>query len=121
MARKMHSLAESMDLVTVRHHEASTIFSFDISTDQPLELLQPRIQALMEAVQNEVNRQDGIVGHIKAYVSDTGASAAFSGTGDEIHITYTSHRTTQIHFTAIVFGCTEEPIAALMEHVISGL
>lgn len=121
MARRSNPTSDSLAVVTVRHHEGSTIFSCERTSAEPLEILQPKISSMIQMVQSEVERQDGIVGHIKAYVSDSGASTAFSGTGEAVHVLQIQQRVTQIHFTAIILGCDEKPILSLIEQTLDAI
>lgn len=119
MARGMIPISDGFSLVTVKHHEGSTVFSFEGESDKPFEQLQNIITGLIDQLQQEIDRQDGIVGHIKAFAQDDGASCAFSATGGDIHTKHGKLRCTKISFAAIVFIAEEDPIVELMEEVLS--
>ena len=121
MARNFEAAAFDVALTKVTHHEGSTIFSYDCETDLPMEQLRETMTRLMEALRDEVDRQEGIIGHIKAFIEDSGASASLSCTGDQIYVTEGRKRTTVLHFAAILFGCQEQPIVELMDDVFSEL
>jgi hypothetical protein len=118
MARLRNSLSDSLELVTVQHHEGSTILSCTSTSGESLEVIRPKITSLIQMIQLEVESQDGLVGHIKAYVTDSGAADAFSGTGDTVYTSHIREHITQIHFTAIIFGCDEKPILAQIENTL---
>ena len=121
MARGMIPISDEFSLVSVKHHEGSTVFSFESESDKPFEQLQDMITGLIHRLQQEIERQDGIVGHIKAFAQDEGASCAFSATGGDIHTKPGKLRCTKINFAAIVFVDEEDPIAELMEEALSQL
>lgn len=121
MARNMISMSDEFSLVTVKHHEGSTVFSFEGESSRPWEELEPKIKDLIERIQQEIERINGIVGHIKAFAQDEGASAAFSATGGEIHTKFGKPRVTKINFAAIVFVEEEDTILEMMEEVLSTL
>lgn len=121
MTRSGFSSSDELQLLTIRKHEGGTIFSYEGSSERPLELLRAPLTSLIAHIQEEVEQQGGIIGHIKAYLSDSGASAVFSSVGEEIHITSPCQRETSIHFTAIVFACSEAPLAELIEEQLSAL
>lgn len=121
MARKFEPAAFDVALTKVTYHEGSTIFSYDCETELSLDQLRQPLTHLMEALRDEVDRQEGIVGHIKAFVEDSGASVSFSCTGDQIYLTPGRQRTTVLHFAAILFGCEEQPIIELMDEAFSEL
>lgn len=121
MARNMRSMSDDFSLVNVKHHEGSTVFSFEGESDKPYELLAETITDLIGRIQAEIDRQDGIVGHIKAFAEDEGASCAFSATGGDIHTKFGKARLTKVHFAAIVFVEEEDAILEMMEEVLSQL
>lgn len=121
MGRRNFPQFEELQLVTVKHHEGSTIFSYEGESEKSLEQLRDTVTELIDGVQQEVERQDGIVGHVKAFLEDEGASASFSATGGEIHIRHARTRNTRIHFAAIVFVTEEEPILNCIEDILARL
>lgn len=121
MSRRMPSMSEEFSLVTVKHHEGSTVFSFEGESTLPWEQLQILITDLIDRVQKEVDRQEGIVGHVKAFAEDDGGSAAFTATGYDIHTKLGKPRVTKINFAAIVFISEEDPIVEMMEDTLSQL
>ena len=121
MARRMTPMSDEFSLVSVKHHEGSTVFSFEGESDKPYELLQETITDLIDRLQQEIDRQDGIVGHIKAFAEDEGGSCAFSATGGDIHTKLGKQRLTKVHFAAIVFVDEEDTILEMMEEVLSQL
>ena len=84
-----------------------------------LEQLREPLNELMCALRDEVNRQEGIIGHIKAFVEDSGASISMSCTDDEIYVTKGKERKTVFHFAAILFAVEEDPIVELMDDAFS--
>ena len=121
MARRMTPMPEEFSLVNVKHHEGSTVFSFEGESNLPWEVLQETIKDLIDRIQQEIDRQDGIVGHIKAFAEDEGGSAAFTATGYEIHTKLAKPRCTKINFAAIVFVSEEDAILKMMEDTLSQL
>lgn len=119
MARNFDMSAFDVALTKVSYHEGSTIFSYDCETELSLEQLREPLTTLMEALRDEVDRQDGIIGHIKAFVEDSGASVSMSCTGDEIYTTNGKKRTSVLHFAAILFAVEEAPIIELMDEAFS--
>ena len=119
MARNMISMSDDFSLVNVKHHEGSTVFSFEGESSLPWEQLQDTIKDLIDRIQQEVDRQDGVVGHVKAFIEDDGAGRAFTATGYEIHTKPAKERTSKINFAAIVFISEENPIVEMMEDVLS--
>ena len=65
MARNNELPSFDVALTQVTHHEGSTIFSYDCETDLTLEQLREPLNELMCALRDEVNRQEGIIGHIR--------------------------------------------------------
>ena len=121
MARSTTPMFDDFSLVTVKHHEGSTIFSFEGESSRPWEELAPIIKDLIDRVQKEVDRQDGIVGHVKAFVEDEGAGCAFTATGYEIHTKPAKERISKVSFAAIIFIREEAPIVEMMEAALSSL
>lgn len=121
MPRSTQPILEELSLVSVKHHEGSTVFSYEGESARPWEQLEAPIRALIDQLQQEMERQSGIVGHIKAFVEDTGGSAGFSATGGEIHTRPGASRTSKIIFAAIVFVRDEGPIVDMMEQALSQL
>ena len=119
MARNFDIPAFDVALTKVTYHEGSTIFSYDCETELTLEQLRQPMTELIEAIRDEVDRQEGIIGHIKAYVEDSGASISMSCTGDEVYTTTGKQRTTVLHFAAILFAVEEDPIVELMDRAFS--
>lgn len=108
-------------MVSVKHHEGSTVFSYEGESALPLESLKEPVSRLILSIQEEVDRQGGIVGHIKAFAEDEGASLVFSSTGDEVNVIPGKLRTTKLHIAAIVFVSDDAPIVELMEEILSVL
>lgn len=121
MARTFEPAAFDVALTKVTYHEGSTIFSYDCETDQTLEQLREPLTRLMEALRDEVDRQEGIIGHIKAFVEDSGASVSLSCTSDEVYETVGKQRSTVLHFAAIVFAVDEQPIVEMLDAAFSEL
>ena len=121
MARNMNPLMDQFQMVDVKHHEGSTIFTYEGESELPYEMLQETLTNLIDRVQKEIDRQDGFVGHIKAFAEDEGASAVFSATGYEIHVKQGKKRVTKIGVAAIVFITEEEPILEIIEEAIASL
>lgn len=121
MPRNTQPLLEELSMVTVKHHEGSTVFSYEGESSRPWEQLESPIRTLIDQIQQEVERQEGIVGHIKAFVEDAGGSAGFSATGGEIHTRPGASRTSRIIFAAIVFVSDEGSIVDMMEQALSQL
>ena len=119
MARNFDLPTFDLALTKVTYHEGSTIFSYDCETELTLEQLRQPITELMEALRDEVDRQEGIIGHIKAFVEDSGASVSMSCTGDAIYTTEGKKRNTVLHFAAILFAVEEDPIVELMDDTFS--
>lgn len=121
MPRNTQPILDELSLVTVKHHEGSTVFSYEGESSRPWEQLEAPIRALIDQIQQEVERQKGIVGHIKTFVEDAGGSAGFSATGGEIHTRPGASRSSRIIFAAIVFVSNEGPILDMMEQVLPQL
>lgn len=121
MARGRNPLFEEFQLVTVKHHEGSTIFTYEGDSNRSLEDLQKPISGLIDLVQQEVEKQGGVVGHVKAFLEDEGASASLSATGGKVHIRQAKARNTRIHFAAIVFPMDEDIIREKLEQALSEL
>ena len=121
MARRIAPLSEDFSLVNVRHHEGSTVFSYEGESALPWEQLQDTVRDLIDRVQQEVDRQDGIVGHVKAFIEDDGAGCAFTATGYEIHTKPAKTRVSKVSFAAIVFISEEDPVLEIMEEFLASL
>lgn len=121
MARTFEPAAFDVALTKITYHEGSTIFSYDCETEIPMAELQEKLSKLLAEVRDEVDRQDGIIGHIKAFVEDSGASVSMSCTGDDIYATQGRARKIVMHFAAILFSVEEDPIVELLDEVFSEL
>ncbi len=105
----------------ITHHQGAIVCSYETMLTLPLDQAQNALTGLMEQLQQFVDAQGGIIGHIKAHIQEQGRAVSLSTTGDGVHATDSSATETQVRFVAIVFAVEERRLQTLVEELFAEL
>ncbi|HIX59041.1 MAG TPA: hypothetical protein IAA45_04910 [Candidatus Blautia gallistercoris] len=100
--------------VTVSRHQEAVIFSCEEEYPEELVQRKEKTAALIGELQKVIEAQGGLVGHIKAYLEESGCSVSLSGTGGPVTEQETFCRKVKLYFTAIAFAVEEEEICEFL-------
>lgn len=94
--------------ILVSHHEEATVFTvtreFPLSYNEALKIIPSKLDELS----TWVDRNGGLVGHIKGSLTDTSHYAMLSTTGAPCSVIETTAPTVKLGLTCIVFMVDEE-------------
>lgn len=105
----------------ITHHEGAIVCSYETVLDLPLDAVEPQMIRLMEAVQNHIEQQNGLVGHIKAHSEESGRTLTFSAAGSKVTILSGPGVQTSVSFTAIAFSVDDKKLQLLVEDLFHGI
>jgi len=103
--------------VSIVFHEDALAGSFSIETTQSKEIVDQLIKESMMLIYNIVEKHEGVVGHIKAAISEGEVSAMYSLTSDDVFRVgdYDKlNNVENISFAAIVYGLDEIVLRSLL-------
>ncbi|UWG96712.1 hypothetical protein LPY66_17800 [Dehalobacter sp. DCM] len=98
------SIAEAdKDGVIVTHHEGAVIFAAERVIAREYTWVKDTLEKELKALADAVEDQGGLVGHIKAFLTDQSNSAMLSATDGNVQIKETRHPKVMVNIAAIVF------------------
>ena len=103
--------------VSIVHHEDALAGSFDVETKLSKGEVDSIIRESMSLINDIVNKHDGVVGHIKAAISEKEKSVMYSLTCDEVFRTGDfdgMDNVEKVAFAAIVYGLDEIVLRSLL-------
>ena len=109
------------DGILLTHHNGAIILSLSRELPLNFDKSEKILQNKMEELSAWVNKQGGLVGHIKAYVTQKSKSAMISTTGNGCNIIPAESDSTLLDLTVIVFMVDEHQmchrINEMLEHM----
>ncbi|KNZ40223.1 hypothetical protein [Acetobacterium bakii] len=89
--------------LSITHHENAVIVSAEREISGDYTRIKEALSIGLKSLAGWVENQNGLVGHIKAHLSEKGGSAMLSTTGDEVQIRETANPGVLINLAVIVF------------------
>ncbi|WP_368292988.1 hypothetical protein [Dehalobacter sp. TBBPA1] len=89
--------------ITVTHHEGAVIFSAERVIAKEYSWVRDRLNKELQSLAGWVEDQGGLVGHIKAFLIETGYSCMLSTTGGDVQIKETLKPKVTVNIALIVF------------------
>ena len=102
-------------LAQITHHGDAIICSFETILDCGLEEAKEKVLTAIKMVEQLVNEENGLIGHIKAHIKESGRSISISTTGGPATIMNGISTETEVSFTAIVFFVNEIILREIIE------
>lgn len=107
--------------ISITHHENAVIVSAEREISGDYILIKETLELGLKALADWVESQDGLIGHIKAHLTEKGKNAMFSTTGDVVHIKETHHPSVTLNLAVIVFVNDEAALADQVSAMIKNL
>ncbi|MEA4807613.1 hypothetical protein LNN31_06100 [Acetobacterium wieringae] len=101
----------SHDDLSITHHENAVIVSAEREISGDYQLIKDALVLCLKELADWVESQDGLVGHIKAHLTEKGKSAMLSTTGDTVQIKEAHHPAVILNLAVIVFVADETALA----------
>ena len=99
---------EGYKLVETHKHEGATVCSFERETKMSGEEAKTAMDEAFRALENWLNSQGAIIGHVKGYIKENGLTTTFSTVGGGLNVTEHEGCGATVGFASIVFGPDEE-------------
>lgn len=94
--------------IRISHQQGASVFSFHKEFKCSYDETKEKLVALINELSDWVDERDGIVGHIKAYITEKKRSAMLSAAGDTCSVKEYDSPVSSVEFTAIVFQVSDE-------------
>ena len=94
--------------IRISHQQGASVFSFHKEFKCSYDEIKEKFVALINDLSDWVDEQEGIVGHIKAYVTEKRHGAMLSAAGDKCSIKEYDLPVSFVEFTAILFHVPDE-------------
>ena len=107
--------------IAITHHENALIVSVEREISGDYNHVKETLALGLEELANWVEDQNGLVGHIKAHLSEKGSSAMLSTTGDAVQIKETSNPGILINLAVIVFVENEAGLTDQVDRLLKRL
>lgn len=106
-------------LITVKTHDTSLVGSYQFDIESPYEEALIILDALLKQLSQEVIALDGLIGHIKAFLTSEGNSCMISITEDESDKHPLIGSRCHVDGVAIIFSIQPDQLEAILYRVLS--
>ena len=100
-------------------HEEATVGSTELTFVGTLDMWEEKIAACVQALADLVEAQDGIVGHIKAHLSEEKTAMISLTDVETMRILHPEGKTVLLRMAVIVFGVTPRQLLTKMKELFS--
>lgn len=104
--------------LTITHHENAVIVSAEREIRGDYNRVKEAMTRGLKDLADWVESQNGLVGHIKAHLSEKGYSAMLSTTGDDVQIKESDKQIVTVNLAVIVFVDNEEGLAEQVSQLL---
>lgn len=107
--------------LSITHHENAIIVSAEREISGDYQLIKDALALGLKELANWVESQNGLVGHIKAHLTEKGKSTMLSTTGDTVQVKEAHHPAVILNLAVIVFIADEAALANQVSVMIEKL
>ncbi|WP_368293020.1 hypothetical protein [Dehalobacter sp. TBBPA1] len=107
--------------ITVTHHEGAVILSTERVIAKEYSWVRDRLNKELQSLAGWVEDQGGLVGHIKAFLTETGYTCMLSTTGEDVQIKETLKPKVTAKITLIVFINNENELYSKLAETLKKL
>jgi hypothetical protein len=107
--------------LSITHHENAIIVSAEREISGEYQQIKDALALGLKELADWVESQNGLVGHIKAHLTEKGKSAMLSTTGDEVQVKEAHHPAVILNLAVIVFVVDEAGLANQVSAMLENL
>lgn len=107
--------------ITVSHHEGAVICSAERVIVKEYRWVRDTLAGELKTLADWVEDQGGMVGHIKAFLTEKGYSSMLSTTGDDVQIKETRMPKVTVNLAIIVFFKNEDLLCLKLAELLEKL
>lgn len=104
--------------ITVSHHEGAIICSAKLVVAKEYEWVKDTLASELKSLADWVEDHGGIVGHIKAFLTEQGYSSMLSTTGEDVHVKETRKPKVTVNIAIIVFIKNEKQLCLKLAELL---